>query len=596
MLSAGTLVAGQYYTASLTFHNRRIPFQDTFTSWAATYALQTDFKIATIGAVPALSGPSSPMGTVGQFLVYQVIATNHPFSYSSTALPPGLNFNSTLGIIHGVPTTPGTTTVQLTAQNIDGVSAPKTLTPTIQPAPTSGPIITSSTSALGYADQPFKFQVVAKPATPAARVTATGLPAGLTLDPVTGIISGATKSVGSFSVNLTVNDGNFRAFGFLQLTFTNDPDYPAITNADVVTVPRGQPFTYVIATGASDPADPVSYTKEGELPPGLSFNAATGTITGTYSGPLQQNGAVSPSDGGGDPPIIKELSGGALLGSIQLFGTNSHGTSTFQLLFLAPPSGAVNISTRGLVGTGENVLIGGFIVTGSAPKVVIIRAIGPSLGTPTALQDPILRLDKVSTGEMVINDDWKATQEQIIKDTTIPPTDTRESAIVIALDPGNYTAIVSGKNGGTGIGLIEVYDLGTASIDPAIKAQLAQISTRANVLTGDNCMIGGFIVSGVTTKVLVRAIGPSLANSPFNIANALQNTTLELRDSNGALIRFNDDWRTDQQPEIIDTTVPPTDDRESAAVASLAPNAYTAIVRGKGDTTGVGLVEVYALQ
>jgi len=286
VLSPGTLAAGQYYTANLSFHNRRILFQDTFTGWIATYALRTDFTIATIGGVPTLSGPSSPLGTVGQFFVYQVIATNHPFSYSSTALPAGLSFNSTLGIIHGIPTNPGTTTVQLTAQNIDGVSAPKTLTPTIQAAPASGPIITSSTSALGYADRPFKFQVVAKPATPAARITATGLPAGLNLDPVTGIISGETKSVGSFSVNLTVNDGNFRAFGFLQLTFTNDPGYPAITNADIVTVPRGQPFTYVIATGASDPADPVTYSFEGTLPPGLTFNAATGTISGTYTGPL----------------------------------------------------------------------------------------------------------------------------------------------------------------------------------------------------------------------------------------------------------------------------------------------------------------------
>jgi hypothetical protein len=384
--------------------------------------------------------------------------------------------------------------------------------------------------------------------------------------------------------------------GFLQVTFTNDLAYPAITNADTVTVPRGQPFTYAIATGASDPADPVVFSFVGTLPPGLSFNAATGTITGTYSGPLQQGNAVSPSGSGGEPPIWKDLSGGALLGSIQLFGTNSHGTSTFQLLFLAPPSGAVNISTRILVGTGENVLIGGFIITGSAPKVVIIRALGPSIGIPTALQDTVLQLNS-SGGSTFTNDDWRTgtpNQEKLIQDTTIPPPDNRESAIVVALDPGNYTAIVSGKNGGTGIGLVEVYDLGTASIDPATKAQIAQISTRGNVLTGDNCMIGGFIVSGVTTKVLVRAIGPSLINS--GITNALQNPTLELRDSNGGLVRGNDDWRTDQQQEIIDTTVPPTDDREAAAVASLVPNAYTAIVRGKDNTIGIGLVEVYALQ
>jgi hypothetical protein len=596
VMPTNTLVAGRYYTASLLFRHPQLQFQDTFTSWIATYARQTDFKIATIGAVPTITGPTDLLATVGQFFVYQVIASNHPFSYSSTALPPGLNFNSTLGVIHGVPTSPGTSAVQLTARNIDGVSAPVTLTPTIQAAPTAGPIITSSTSALGYTGRPFEFQVVARPATPAARITATGLPPGLVLDAITGIISGATNQVGSFPVNLTVRDGNFSVSGFLQVTFTNDLAYPAITNADTVTVPRGQPFTYAIATGASDPADPVVFSFVGTLPPGLSFNAATGTITGTYSGPLQQGNAVSPSGSGGEPPIWKDLSGGALLGSIQLFGTNSHGTSTFQLLFLAPPSGAVNISTRILVGTGENVLIGGFIITGSAPKVVIIRALGPSIGIPTALQDTVLQLNS-SGGSTFTNDDWRTgtpNQEKLIQDTTIPPPDNRESAIVVALDPGNYTAIVSGKNGGTGIGLVEVYDLGTASIDPATKAQIAQISTRGNVLTGDNCMIGGFIVSGVTTKVLVRAIGPSLINS--GITNALQNPTLELRDSNGGLVRGNDDWRTDQQQEIIDTTVPPTDDREAAAVASLVPNAYTAIVRGKDNTIGIGLVEVYALQ
>jgi hypothetical protein len=380
--------------------------------------------------------------------------------------------------------------------------------------------------------------------------------------------------------------------GFLQLTFTADPDYPVITNANIVLVPRNQAFSYKIETpGADDPADPPAYTMFGTLPPGLGFDAATGIISGTYTGPLSQSNAT---DSGGDPPPdIKPLSGGALLGSVQLFSTNSHGTSTFQLLFLAPPSGAVNISTRLFVGTGENVLIGGFIVTGNAPKVVIVRAIGPSLGIPGALQDPMLELHNSATGEVVANDNWRSTQEQIIKDTTIPPTDDRECSIVIALDPGNYTAILSGKNNSTGLALVEVYDLGTASLDSGSKAQLAQISTRGNVLEGDNVMIGGFIVSGVATKVIARAIGPSL--SGFGIGNALANTTLELFNSSGTRLGLNDDWRSDQEQEIIDTTVPPAHNRESAIVTSLVPGPYTAIVRGNGNTTGVALVEVYGL-
>jgi hypothetical protein len=299
------------------------------------------------------------------------------------------------------------------------------------------------------------------------------------------------------------------------------------------------------------------------------------------------------ADVGGDTPNAPTLSGGALLGSIQLFGTNSHGTATFQLLFLAQPTGAVNISTRLFVGTGNNVMIGGFIITGNAPKVVIVRAIGPSLGIPGALQDPVLELHDSKGSAPVINDNWRTNQEQIIKDTTIPPTDDRESAIVIGLDPGNYTAIVSGKNASTGIALVEVYDLGTASLDSGSKAQLAQISTRGNVLQGDNVMIGGFIVSGATTKVIVRAIGPSLQN--FGITNPLLDPTVELFNGSGTSLALNDDWRSTQEQAIKDTGVPPTDDRESAIVSSLVPGAYTAIVRGKNTATGVALVEVFGL-
>jgi hypothetical protein len=198
-----------------------------------------------------------------------------------------------------------------------------------------------------------------------------------------------------------------------------------------------------------------------------------------------------------------------------------------------------------------------------------------------------------SANSVVTNDNWRSDQEQIIKDTTIPPNDDREAALVISLDPGNYTAIVSGKNGSTGIGLVEVFDLGTASPDSGSKAQLAQISTRGRVQQGDNVMIGGFIVSGATTKIIARAIGPSLAN--FGIANALDDPTLELFNGSGTSIGLNDDWRSTQEQAIKDTGVPPTDNRESAIVQSLAPSAYTVIVRGKNNATGIALVEVYSL-
>ena len=197
------------------------------------------------------------------------------------------------------------------------------------------------------------------------------------------------------------------------------------------------------------------------------------------------------------------------------------------------------------------------------------------------------------------NDNWKmrpdgTSQQADIEATTIPPANDTESAILVMLSPGAYTAILAGKNGETGVGLVEVYDLGQGA-----NSQLANISTRGFVDTGDNVMIGGLIVGGGSgggaARVIVRALGPSVP-----VAAALGDPTLELRDSSGTLVGSNDNWKTrpdgsSQQAEIEATTIPPTNDLESALVRVLAPGSYTAIVRGKNDTTGVGLVEVYNL-
>ena len=222
-------------------------------------------------------------------------------------------------------------------------------------------------------------------------------------------------------------------------------------------------------------------------------------------------------------------------------------------------------------------LIGGFIVTGTAPKKVILRAIGPSLGLPGALSDPTLELHG-STGEILAsNDDWQEGDKQAILESGIPPTDNRESAIVTTLDPGHYTAVVQGKNDATGIALVEFYDLDTTAA-----SKLANISTRGLVQTDNNVMIGGMIILGDSpAKVIMRAIGPSLP-----VSGALQDPTLELHDGDGNTIASNDNWRSDQQSEIIASTVPPTDDAESAIVATLAPGPYTMIVRGANGTTG----------
>jgi hypothetical protein len=246
-----------------------------------------------------------------------------------------------------------------------------------------------------------------------------------------------------------------------------------------------------------------------------------------------------------------------------------------------------NISSRVSVGTGNNVLIGGFIITGTQPKKVIIRAIGPSLPLPGILADPVLELHDAGGQLLDLNDDWgNSPNKQAIIDSTIPPANGKESAIVATLSPAAYTAVVSGANAGTGLAVVEVYDLDTTA-----DSKLANISTRAPVQTGNNILIGGFIVLGQQPQnVIIRALGPSL---PF--AGTLVDPTLELHDSNGAQLVSNDNWRTDQQAEIIATTIPPPNDAESAIVATLQPGNFTAVVRGANGMTGVGLVEIYQL-
>jgi uncharacterized delta-60 repeat protein len=252
-----------------------------------------------------------------------------------------------------------------------------------------------------------------------------------------------------------------------------------------------------------------------------------------------------------------------------------------------PANRFANISTRLRVETGENVLIGGFIVQGNTPKKVLIRGLGPSLEISDALPDPTLTLVRAD-GAAVFNDDWKDSQEQEIRDTTIPPRSDLEAAIVATLPAGANTVALSGFDGATGVGLVEVYDL-----ESGAATRLANISTRGRVQTGDNVMIGGFIVSGDSSaRVLLRAIGPSLERR--GVSGTLQDPTLQLVDEQGNAVG-NDNWREAENANEIAAILPPEDDRESAIIVTLTRGLYTAVVRGRNDTTGVALVEAYNL-
>src|SRR6478752_2952497 len=269
-----------------------------------------------------------------------------------------------------------------------------------------------------------------------------------------------------------------------------------------------------------------------------------------------------------------------------------------------------NITTRSFVQTGERVMIGGFIVQGTGPKRVIIRAIGPELtqfGIPDALANPRLELHNGSGALIATNDDWQTTilggiitssQLSDIQNSGHAPTAASESAIIANLPPGNYTAILRGVNSTTGVALVEVYDLA-----PEASSSLGNVSTRSFVQTDSNVMIGGFIVQGSGPKrVIIRAIGPELTQ--FGVPNPLANPTLELHNGGGALIASNDNWQTtviggiitsSQVSDIQNSGHAPTQASESAIIATLPAGNYTAIVRGVNSTTGIALVEVYDL-
>jgi len=247
-----------------------------------------------------------------------------------------------------------------------------------------------------------------------------------------------------------------------------------------------------------------------------------------------------------------------------------------------------------MVDTGSNVLIAGFIVTGNAPKNIVVRGIGPTLaqiGLSPVLVDPTLELHDGNGALLILNDDWQDDPMQAaqIAAAGLALQNLKESGIAATLQPGPYTAMLAGKNNGTGIGLVEVYD-----INQAADSQLANISTRGFVLTGNNVMIGGFILGGNNnTHVVVRGIGPTLAQ--IGLSPVLADPTLELHDGNGALLISNDDWQNDSvsAAQLIALGLAPQDPKESGIYTSLPPGVFTAILAGKNDGTGIGLVEIY---
>jgi hypothetical protein len=260
------------------------------------------------------------------------------------------------------------------------------------------------------------------------------------------------------------------------------------------------------------------------------------------------------------------------------------------------PAKALNISTRLRVELGDNAMIGGFIIAGNAPKSVVLRGIGPSLassGITDVLADPSLALHGTNGVLVYQNNNWRDTQESLIEGTIYQPGDNRESAIIQTLQPGAYSAILTGQNNTTGVGLVEIYDNNAAA-----SSQFGNISTRGLVQTGDQVMIGGFILAGDTgnARIAIRGVGPSLAQSGLD--NVLADPIVELHNSNGATLAANDNWQDDpaSATQLSANGLALQNPFESGIFTTLPPGAYTAILAGRNGGTGVGLVEVYNLQ
>jgi cyclophilin family peptidyl-prolyl cis-trans isomerase len=310
---------------------------------------------------------------------------------------------------------------------------------------------------------------------------------------------------------------------------------------------------------------------------------------------MSSNANVSVAVSGTNLLVTGNQAGSAL---VTVTATDLDGATvsqSFTVTVIAAPGRLVQISTRMQVGTGDNVLIGGFIMRGSAPKRLMIRGVGPSSGLAGALADPILELHDGTGAIVASNDNWgDAANKQDMIDTGLAPTSPNESAILSTLpsDPTNafYTAIVRGVNNGTGLGLVEVYD-----VDSGPGSTLLNISTRGLVNLDPDVLIGGFFVGGADPKqILVRASGPSLAAA--GVPNPLANPTLSFFNGQGTQLDANDDWMTSpQKAQIQASGLAPTDPKESAVLQTLAAGPYTAVVRGVNNGTGVASVQIYQL-
>ena len=451
----------------------------------------------------------------------------------------------------------------------------------------------AETNLMGGTDGRFPDPATIKPAEPESNY-----------DPDAGIVDLVVKAS-----DLNINPGETISGFNAAVTFTTDPlgigaggTATFDTMPDSLVYTGSQTLTTAIACLPNQPPLAVlsASPSEGDAPLDVAFTAAAssdpdaGDAIATYKFSFGDGTAEVAQAG----PTINHTyrRPGVYFATLKVVDSKGKESVNIASVVIQTPATLQNIATRARVQTGDNVEIAGFIISGTEPKTVIIRGIGPSLqagAQPLAgrLEDPTLELFEQNTS-IAFNDNWKDSQRSDVEQSGVAPTNDNEAAIVRTLSPGQYTAVLRGRNDTSGIGLVEVYDIQRDSA-----SRLANVSTRGLVQTGDDVLIGGFILGpspAGAAPIVVRAMGPSFKNQA---PTALDDPTLEVHNQNGDLIAENDNWKNPQQGDIQGTGLAPTNDAESAIFFPiLEPGQYTAIVRGKNNTSGLGLVEIYQLR
>jgi hypothetical protein len=413
-------------------------------------------------------------------------------------------------------------------------------------------------------------------------------------------ISGNTSAIsGAKTRTLTIPAAKISDAGSYRVVVTNSLGSTESSPASLVvsqsaTLPGifSQPQSKTVDAGASVT---FSVVATGDAPLTYQWRKDSGVIVGATS-PSYTIAVASPSYNGTYSVVV----------------SNSAGTVTSNGAMLTvnasvPATRFGNIATRAYATTNNGVTIGGFVITGSNSKQVLMRAVGPSLtsqgiGASEVLADPIIELHR-GADTLATNDNWSDSLDAMaitaaaarVGATALDPNDAKSAAMLMTLDPGIYSFIAKGTNNTSGIVLLEVYDADAGG------SSFSNIASRVRCTTNNGVAIGGFVISGnVAKQVLMRAVGPTLTTQGIAAAEVLQDPRIELH-RGAETLATNDTWSENENASAIvsvgarigATPFAPSDTNSAALLMTLQPGVYSFIVRGKNDTSGIVLVEVY---